>query len=90
MVEVVSVLAAFVLVLGFLVWAARRVRRRAGGGSLMNPFDEIWHPTAYHARLEVEARDELAVPAPLPGDDPPVRTRWRAVPPDPQGRSTPR
>ncbi|GAA4560288.1 hypothetical protein GCM10023175_69970 [Pseudonocardia xishanensis] len=64
-------LVVVALVLGFLVWAARRVRRRAGGGSLMNPFDEIWHPIAHHARLTVEVQDELPAPAPLPGDDPP-------------------
>jgi len=86
MVGVLSVISLFAVVLGSLGWAARRVRSRAGGGSLMNPFDEIWHPIAYHARLEIDAQGELAAPVPLPGDDPPPGPRGlpnrRERPPD--------
>lgn len=51
-----------------LAWAARRVRRRGGGESLMQPFDMIWRPAAYHARLEVQSQEEQPAPSPLPGD----------------------
>lgn len=51
-----------------LVRIAVRVRRRgAGGGSLMQPFEEIWHPIAYEARIEVELQQERPAPSPLPG-----------------------
>jgi hypothetical protein len=51
-----------------LARAASRVRRRGGGGSLMQPFDEIWHPVAHEARVEVEIQQERPAPSPLPGD----------------------
>jgi hypothetical protein len=37
-----------------LVWLGRRVRRRGVGGEVMGPFEEIWHPAAYRARMELE------------------------------------
>lgn len=61
-------LAIFGIVLWGLARAARRLRRRGGGESLMQPFDEIWHPTAYHARLDVEVQQERPAPSPSPGD----------------------
>ncbi len=64
----VAVVVLFACVLSGLAWAARRLRRRGGGGSLMNPFDEIWHPVAHQARIEAEAADERPAPSPLPGD----------------------
>lgn len=60
--------AVYGTVLCGLAWPAARVRRRGGGESLLQPFDEIWHPTAYHARLEVEAQQEQPAPSPAPGD----------------------
>ena len=61
-------LAAFGVTLGGLAWLATRVRRRGLGDSLMGPFDEIWHPAADRARIEIRVQDERPVPAPLPGD----------------------
>jgi hypothetical protein len=64
------VVAIFGVVLGGLPWLAFRVRRRTAGGgySLMGPFDEVWHPAALQARIEIEVQDERPVPAPVPGD----------------------
>jgi hypothetical protein len=64
---VIASLATYGVVLGGLVWVSCRVRRR-GGGSLMQPFDEIWHPAAHAARIEVEVQQERPAPNPLPGD----------------------
>lgn len=59
----------FALVLGGLVGLALRVRRRgaAGGYSIMGVFDEMWHPAALEARVEIQRHDERQAPAPLPG-----------------------
>lgn len=53
-----------------LTWLARRVRSRGGSGgySLMGPFDELWHPAAVAARLEVQVQEERQEPSPAPGD----------------------
>ncbi len=61
--------ATVVVVLGGLVGLALRVRRRgaAGGYSIMGVFDEMWHPAALDARIEIQVRDERQAPAPLPG-----------------------
>ncbi|MCH6167806.1 hypothetical protein [Pseudonocardia alaniniphila] len=61
-------LGIFGVVLAGLAWIASRVRRRGGGGSLMGPFDEIWHPAAHRARIETEVQEERPAPIPLPGD----------------------
>jgi hypothetical protein len=58
-------LAAVVAALG---WLAARVRRRAIGGGIMAPIDEIFRPTAHHARIEIEVQDERMVPMPSPED----------------------
>ena len=60
----IATLVIYAVVLGGLVW----LRRRASGSSLMQPFDEIWHPAAHRARVEVEVRQECPAPGPLPGD----------------------
>lgn len=60
--------AVYGVVLWGLVRLAARVRRRRTGGSLMQPFDEIWHPAAHRARIEVEVQQEQPAPGPLPGD----------------------
>jgi hypothetical protein len=62
------VLAMFGAVLGGLVWVAVRVRRSAGGGAVMGPFEEIWHPAAHRARVETHTQEERPEPAPSPGD----------------------
>lgn len=67
----VSLLAS-VAIYGGVMWGlvrlVARVRRRRSGGSLMQPFDEIWHPAAHQARLDVEGQQEQPAPNPLPGD----------------------
>jgi hypothetical protein len=61
-------LAVFGPVLGGLPWLASRVRRRGAGESVMGPFDEIWHPAAYRARIEIQVQEERPASMPLPGD----------------------
>jgi hypothetical protein len=61
---VIATLAIWVVILGGLV----RIRRSGRGSSFMQPFDEIWHPAAHEARIEVEAQQERPAPSPLPGD----------------------
>ena len=60
----IATLVIYAVVLGGLVW----IRRRGRGSSLMQPFDEIWHPAAHQARIEVEVQQERPAPTPLPGD----------------------
>lgn len=60
--------AGVALVAAGLVWLGRRVRRRGVGGEVMGPFEEIWHPAAHRARLEIEVREERMVPLPSPDD----------------------
>jgi hypothetical protein len=57
-------------VLGGLWRAARRSRGRAASGAVTGPFEEIWHPAAHRARIEIQVQDERAVPNPQPGDPP--------------------
>ncbi len=47
---------------------SRRMRHRPRGGSVMGPFDEIWHPAAHDARVEVHEQDERPAPAPSPDE----------------------
>lgn len=60
---------AIVLILGGLVWIARRIRRRGVGAgySLMGAFDEMWHPAALDARVEIQRHDERQAPDPSAG-----------------------
>ncbi len=60
----IATLAIYAVILGGLVW----IRRRGRGSSLMQPFDEIWHPAAHQAHIEVEVQQERPAPNPLPGD----------------------
>ena len=68
MLAFVMVLAVFSAALGGLAWLAARVRRRGGGDSLMGPFEELWHPAAQRARMEIQVQDERPAPAPAPED----------------------
>lgn len=70
------IVANAAIVLVGLPWLASRVRRRGVGGSVLGPFDEIWHPAAHRARIEIEQQQEQPAPAPAPGD-PPTRGRLR-------------
>ncbi len=61
------ILAAFGLVVGVLWWLAVRLRGR-GGGAVMGPFEEIWHPAAQLTRIEVREQAERQAPSPAPSD----------------------
>ena len=67
-VALLLVVALFGAVLGGLTRIAIRARRRGCSGSLMGPFEEIWHPAAHRARIESQTQEERPAPAPLPGD----------------------
>jgi hypothetical protein len=70
MLGLVIVAGALTVILGGLTLLGIRLRRRRLGGSMMGPFDEIWHPAAHHYRFEVEAQQERAIPLPATGDRP--------------------
>lgn len=67
---VASTVLLFGLVLGGLWWTARRAKGRALSGAVSGPFEEIWHPAAHRARVEIQVQDERVVPKPLPGEPP--------------------
>ncbi|SFP79725.1 hypothetical protein SAMN05421810_103451 [Amycolatopsis arida] len=69
-VAILVILAIFGFVLNGLVWVAAQVRRRGAGIGFLGPFDEIWHPAGYRARLDIEIQAEHRAPAPSPGDPP--------------------
>lgn len=62
------VVAVVGVILAGLPGLAARVRRGGTGGSVMGPFEDLWHPAAQRARLEVETQQEQPAPAPEPGD----------------------
>lgn len=62
-----AILAGLGLILAGLTRLASRVRRR-GAGDVMGPFEEIWHPVAHQARIEIHARSEQRAPMPSPDD----------------------
>ncbi len=45
-----------------------RLRRRGGGGDVMGPFDELWHPSAHRFRQEIHTYEQRMVPRPAPDD----------------------
>jgi hypothetical protein len=59
--------AALAIVVGALWWLAVRVRRR-GGGDVLGPFDELWHPAAHRTRIEGQEQALRRAPAPSPDD----------------------
>jgi hypothetical protein len=67
---IVATTLMFGVVLGGLWWAARRSRGRAASGAVTGPFEEIWHPAAHRARIEIQVQDERVIPKPYPGDPP--------------------
>jgi hypothetical protein len=58
---------ALALVVAGLWWLALRVRR-GGGGDVLGPFDELWHPAAHRSRIEQQEQSERRAPAPSPDD----------------------
>ena len=67
---VVSTVLLFGAVLGGIWWVARRARVRAASGAVTGSFEEIWHPAAHRARIEIQVQDERVIPNPQPGDPP--------------------
>jgi hypothetical protein len=67
---VLLTVAVFALVMGLLAWATRRHRGRRLGSSVAGPFEEIWHPAAHRARIDVEVQDERKIDMPSAGDPP--------------------
>lgn len=67
------VMASLAVILGLLTLLAAHARRRGIGDQVMGPFDEIWHPTAHAARIEMLQEQERLVPAPSPADPLPPR-----------------
>lgn len=65
---VLLVFAAFAAVLIGLAWLTRRAKGRRVGSSVAGPFEEIWHPSAHRARIDIQVQDERKVPLPSPGD----------------------
>ncbi len=74
----------FAAVLGGLWWVARRARGRAVASAVTGPFEEIWHPAAHRARVEIRIQDERTAPDAQPGD-PPTDPPARPVGPDSPG-----
>jgi hypothetical protein len=67
---IVAVLAAFGAVMVGLALLTKRARGRRVGSSVAGPFEEIWHPAAHRARIDIEVQDERKIGAPSPGDPP--------------------
>ncbi len=60
--------AVFVVILAGLAWLAVRLRRHGGGGSVLGPFEELWHPAAQLVRVEVREQQERRAPSNSPSD----------------------
>ena len=67
---ILAVFAAFGSVMVGLWLLTRRSRGRRVGSSVVGPFEEIWHPAAHRARIDIEVQDERKIGAPSPGDPP--------------------
>ncbi|MEJ7647776.1 MAG: hypothetical protein WKF57_01830 [Nakamurella sp.] len=67
---VIAVLLVYALIMVLLLVLGRRVRRSGRGGDALGPFEELWHPAAHRARVEVRTHDSRQEPAPSPGDPP--------------------
>lgn len=67
---IVVTLLVYALVMGLLLALGKRVRRSGAGGDALGPFEELWHPAAHRARIEVRTHDSRQEPAPSPGDPP--------------------
>ena len=65
---IVVILAAFGAVMVGLALLTRRSRGRRVGSSVAGPFEEVWHPAAHRARIDIQVQDERKIAAPSPGD----------------------
>jgi hypothetical protein len=76
------IVAGFVVVMAGLAWLTTRRRGRKASSAVAGPFEEIWHPAAHRARIDIEVQDERTI-APSEAGDP-------LFPPGPDaGGSTP-
>jgi len=66
----IAVLVLFGAVMAGLAWLTRRARGRSVGGAVAGPFEEIWHPAAHRARIQIEVQDERLAEPNAPGDPP--------------------
>jgi len=66
----IAIMAGFAAIMAGLVWLTHRSRGRRVGSSVAGPFEEIWHPAAHRARIDIEIQDERTAPVPSPGDPP--------------------
>jgi len=62
------IVVGFVLVMAGLAWVTTRRRGRKVSGAVAGPFEEIWHPAAHRARIDIEVQDERKVAPPEAGD----------------------
>lgn len=69
-VAAVAVVAVPLALLAAIAALAVRARRRGTGSGVLSVFEEMWDPAARRTGVEVVAQQELAAPAPLPGDPP--------------------
>jgi len=60
------VMASLAVILGLLTLLAIHARRRGIGDQVMGPFDEIWHPAAHAARIEIHQQEARSAPVPSP------------------------
>lgn len=65
---ILLVAAGFAVVMAGLAWATTRRRGRRAGSSVAGPFEEIWHPAAHRARVDIEIQDERTIAPPSAGD----------------------
>lgn len=68
LVPILLIAVAFIGVMIALAWLTKRSRGRSLGSSVAGPFEEIWHPAAHRARIEIEVQDERRTESPAPGD----------------------
>ena len=66
----IAILAVLAAIMAGLVWLTHRNRGRRVGSSVAGPLEEIWHPAAHRARIDIEIQDERKTPVPSPGDPP--------------------
>ena len=68
--QFVVVFGGFAAILTFLGWVGVRARRSNTGGSVIDVFDQIWHPIAHDQFIEVAQHEERGASKSLPGDRP--------------------
>ena len=62
------IVGGFVLVMVGLAWVTTRRRGRKANGAVAGPFEEIWHPAAHRARIDIEVQDQRTIARPEAGD----------------------